>query len=290
MAHSDLNPYKCPFEGCGKSFVLKKGLTIHFLLHKGDLPHKCPHEGCRKNFASEELLAAHESTHVGEMQYKCPVEGCCRSFRLETYLKAHIKTHSDLRPYKCSVEGCEKSYKHKVSLLEHLRSHANEKPYKCPYEGCRGAFFSQSGLYNHYASHELHKCQICSATYKSSKSLQLHQEAHKTGIPAKTAPIITREHSETTGSLETVFTCRKCNEKYPTSAEILNHQIFCYLWCSIGECHEAFNTEIDRTNHQRERHGVRPLTKFSCFCGNFYLNEVFLKKHQERDHSPARPE
>ncbi|PIO29338.1 hypothetical protein AB205_0003790 [Aquarana catesbeiana] len=59
--------YKCPRDGCDRTYTKKFGLQSHILsFHEESRPFACGHPGCGKTFAMKQSLDRHANTHDPE--------------------------------------------------------------------------------------------------------------------------------------------------------------------------------------------------------------------------------
>ena len=77
---------------------------------------------------------------------------------------------------------CNKSFKQKNSLKNHLKTHSGELPFKCKL--CDKGFAQKGNMKSHIEkSHAINKkrssCFMCSRSFKSETSLQIHMQKHK---------------------------------------------------------------------------------------------------------------
>jgi len=106
--------YVCPWDGCGKSFLLNNILQRHIVVHTGDKNFEC--DQCGKCFGRQSGLARHMDRHNGVKRAECEV--CQKKFFDNGKLKVHMRIHTGERPYNCDV--CERSFVQSKDLKQHM--------------------------------------------------------------------------------------------------------------------------------------------------------------------------
>lgn len=76
----------------------------------GEKPFKCPIEGCGRSFTTSNIRKVHIRTHTGERPYYCSEPSCGRSFASATNYKNHMRIHTGrscrvLRAGRCSTDA-----------------------------------------------------------------------------------------------------------------------------------------------------------------------------------------
>lgn len=64
----------------------------------GEKPFKCPIEGCGRSFTTSNIRKVHIRTHTGERPYYCSEPSCGRSFASATNYKNHMRIHTGRSP------------------------------------------------------------------------------------------------------------------------------------------------------------------------------------------------
>ena len=111
--------YKCPVEGCHKSYSSMESLNRHMTRHSTNKEHVCKY--CGKAFLRRSECEIHMRIHTGEKPFKCDI--CGKAFARQTDLKIHKAYHSDEKPFECPFAGCGYRFKRKSDVKKHLRVH-----------------------------------------------------------------------------------------------------------------------------------------------------------------------
>lgn len=87
---SDLN-----LEPCCPCFLLRMTpLPEPHPISTGERPFRCPFEGCGRSFTTSNIRKVHVRTHTGERPYTCPEPHCGRGFTSATNYKNHVRIHT----------------------------------------------------------------------------------------------------------------------------------------------------------------------------------------------------
>lgn len=131
---------------------------LYFLVttHTGDRPFKCPYEGCGQSFISKLLLVRHSRFHGAEIPvYTCQI--CNKEVASKYHLKSHMKIHSDI--VECQL--CKMEFETRDALKEHYQE--SHQPYHCAY--CDKTFTLPRYLKMHEKLHnpieKVFKCEFC---------------------------------------------------------------------------------------------------------------------------------
>ena len=87
-------PFRCGYEGCGKTYTLKNVLRSHFLTHTGNSPFRCYLGECtgKIGFRNNHLLIRHiRAKHTLDKPYRCRLFDW--RFSRKDHLKKHMRKH-----------------------------------------------------------------------------------------------------------------------------------------------------------------------------------------------------
>ena len=85
-------PFKCGYQGCGRTYVKKASLQTHFVTHTGDSKLRCYLGDCTGivTYPNTQKLTRHIRVHhTFERPFGCKI--CDRRFRRPDYLKRHME-------------------------------------------------------------------------------------------------------------------------------------------------------------------------------------------------------
>ena len=105
--------------------------TDKWIMYSGDRtkPFKCGYEGCGKTYTTKQLLQRHFVSHIGDSQFRCYTGDCVGAtrYRDSKALARHIHlTHTMERPFECNI--CNKRFGLFGNLNRHLRNiHSTEE-------------------------------------------------------------------------------------------------------------------------------------------------------------------
>ena len=92
MTGSKKRPFKCGYQGCGRTYVKKASLQTHFVTHTGDSKLRCYLGDCTGivSYPNTQKLTRHIRVHhTFERPFGCKI--CDRRFRRPDYLKHHME-------------------------------------------------------------------------------------------------------------------------------------------------------------------------------------------------------
>jgi hypothetical protein len=99
MTVAKINPYKCTFEKCKKSFQYDKDLVKHARVHTGEKPYICTFPECTKAFTQKGNLTIHFKKHEKDnnvtkwLKKVNTVHGGKYDYSSVVYVKAHEKVN-----------------------------------------------------------------------------------------------------------------------------------------------------------------------------------------------------
>ena len=203
----ETKPFKCGYDGCGKTYTKKHSLRRHFPKHTGDSQFRCYTGYCtgKIRYCDEKTLTRHiYKKHVMERPYECDI--CSKRFARSDILFTHRKNvHSvkdeqnqpqnsdstdkwivysgdETRPFQCGYQDCGKTYTTKQALQRHFPAHTGDSQFRCYTADCTGAtrYCDKPALARHInKKHSMKRpftCEFCNYQFVRADYLNQHQQ------------------------------------------------------------------------------------------------------------------
>ena len=215
----ETKPFKCGYEGCGKTYTKKHSLRRHLPKHTGDSQFRCYTGDCtgKIRYCDEKTLTRHiYKKHVMERPYECDI--CNKGFfRSDTLLYHRTNVHpagdeqnqpqnsdstdkwikysgDDTRPFQCGYEDCDKTYTTKKALQRHFVKHPCDSQFKCYTGDCTGIirYPDKEALAKHiHIKHTMKRpytCEFCNSQFVRASHLNQHQQSNICILQKKRKP------------------------------------------------------------------------------------------------------
>ncbi|XP_043931828.1 oocyte zinc finger protein XlCOF6-like [Protopterus annectens] len=161
-------PFQC--KDCGKSFLYKKSIYYHHLLHTGQKTFHCP--DCDKSFIKHSSLVKHQETHKKPSLHTC--SNCGKCFLKLSSLLSHRRVHNV--SFECS--DCGEVFRDQLVFIKHKLTHTGKTM-----ANNRSAFLSEPGKHtesemNNAGDNKPYKCSKCEKSFTHQGNLVKHQFTH----------------------------------------------------------------------------------------------------------------
>lgn len=248
--HSEARPYRCEFEGCGRSYKCKSNLVQHLEAHRANVMYEC--RKCGKLFKTKYLLTKHENITCND---NCPLFSCTicgKTFKVLKNLRYHEATHSTHKPVKCPL--CGKGFATRDHLKVHMPQHETGD-FVCQ---CGKKFNTEKSYKIHFklqhAEDGLHRCEHCNKNFCSAVVLERHKRTHNKP-----------------------YACRFCNRGFVNAGGCYNHE---------RKWHKSQFTELDDTIEQAQQYDCPQCAeKFKSKSAMFkHLDAHFYDKNKYECH------
>ena len=109
-------------DGCGKLFITKKRLLVHYKDNHFEKPHACSFCGKRFKKSKKGLLKEHELNHQNIKEFPCAI--CSKRFKGKRFVMEHIRSVHFKSKILCEL--CGKSFPRPGYYKVHVKDvHAN---------------------------------------------------------------------------------------------------------------------------------------------------------------------
>jgi len=275
----DFSAYECFHDGCKAKFKRKYRLRNHLCTHEGTTPFKCPHEGCDKSYTSSAGLKRHQDKAHSlsdsddfDESFKCSEGDCDKVYKSASALKKHVKSVHERKTYKCAE--CSKVFYKNQQLRIHEHEHTGIKPFPCTHEGCEKRFLLPSRLKAHLKYHEGYVCKSPGCGQKFEKWTLLRKHVKLDHVPemkcSKCDKVFTtksnlRIHEATHNETREIFLCPHdgCPRFYFFEKNVLHHISSTHEGkkhaCTYANCDMEFKHKKNLRKHLKLHNPTAPL-------------------------------
>lgn len=202
--HREERPYRCTFEGCGKSFPSNQKLAKHTRSH--NMYCGICSMSFRKRADFDLHQRAHEASSGSSSKLQCPE---CKKEVDASQLQRHMKRHRlpALKKHH-ACDQCEEQFVRFKDLVKHKRSQHPSKKLLCP--DCGKAYARLGHLHEHQRrvhGEELLLCPRadCGQTFTSASNLYQHERVVHLGLKP--------------------FTCNDCGQTFAYRHVLRRHRM-----------------------------------------------------------------
>ncbi|XP_055641354.1 zinc finger protein 729-like [Toxorhynchites rutilus septentrionalis] len=295
--HLGIRPYKCDYDGCGRSYFSQNDLRTHSKRHQITY-HVC--EICGRNIKGVEWFRRHVKTHTEGPQFTCEV--CGSKFRRKAQLQTHMVTHTGLTPHECEI--CGKRFALKYNLEAHVKRHrnkeddgkANEQQKDVPEKRTWKYYVkSENSGRKHHVTCEtcgklVHKREI-----EGHVNKHLDRRPYSCDVPGCTLAFYglrgIKEHKMVVHSDKVLrYECSICNRSIKGAGTFKRHVMMhnSNMKVECQYCGKKFTSKSYLKAHEQKHSGERP---FVCeICGRSFAMKPCWKMHMKTVHNQDRRE
>ncbi|XP_062701519.1 zinc finger protein 93 isoform X1 [Aedes albopictus] len=286
--HLGIRPYKCDYEGCGRTYFSQNDLRTHSKRHKITY-HVC--EICGRNIKGVEWFRRHMKTHTEVPQFTCEV--CGSKFRRKAQLQTHMVTHTGLTPHEC--ETCGKRFALKYNLEAHVKRHQKkgvEKVQKNASEKRTWKYYtrSESSGPKHHVTCETCGKSVHKRDIEGHVNKHLERRPYSCDVPGCTLAFYAlrgiKEHKMVVHSDKVLrYDCSICNRSIKGAGTFKRHVIMhnSAMKVECQHCGKKFTSKSYLKAHEQKHSGERP---FVCdLCGRSFAMKPCWKTHMKNQHN-----
>ncbi|XP_058442910.1 zinc finger protein 26-like [Malaya genurostris] len=287
--HLGVRPYKCDYEGCGRTYFSHNDIRTHIRRHEVTY-HVC--EICGRNIKGVEWFRRHVKTHTECPQFTCEV--CGSKFRRKAQLQTHMVTHTGLTPHECKICGRRFALKYNMEL--HAKRHDRKEDLNQKKKNFTGKRTWKNYVKPDSSVKRYHvTCETCGKLVHK-REIDGHVNRHlgrrpyscdETGCTRSFYGLRgIKEHKMVVHSDKILrYECSICNRSIKGAGTFKRHVMLhnSDMKVECQYCGKKFTSKSYLRAHERKHSGVRP---YICdICDRTFAMKPCWKMHMKKVHN-----